>query len=223
MRYGERGAVGTMIFRDRSDAGTRLAEACRPIRGTVTDPARELMVLGIPRGGVPVAVPVAVALGCPLDVIVVRKLGLPRNQEVAMGAIGEGVRILDDAIIADEGVTPAQLAAVEATERAELARRQERFRGGRRKLAIAGRTVLVVDDGIATGSTARAACAVVRARGARRVVLAVPVAPPRWSVTPGVDADELICVARPAGFFAIGQWYTDFRQTTDDEVRAALL
>ncbi|HWU47473.1 MAG TPA: phosphoribosyltransferase family protein [Humibacter sp.] len=211
-----------MIFRDRSDAGRRLAEACRDLASTVSDPAQDLIVLGIPRGGVPVAAEVANALGAPLDVIVVRKLGLPWNDEVAMGAIGEGTRILDERLIRASGVSVRQLAAVEQRERRELASRLERFRGDRAPLEVAGRTTIVVDDGIATGATIRAACVVVRARGARRVIAAVPVSPPDWHPTPGVDADELITLATPTHFFAIGQWYSDFTQTADDEVRAAL-
>lgn len=211
-----------MIFRDRSDAGRRLAEACRDLASAVSDPAQDLIVLGIPRGGVPVAAEVAKALGAPLDVIVVRKLGLPWNDEVAMGAIGEGTRILDERLIRASGVSANQLDAVEQRERRELASRLDRFRGDRAPLEVAGRTAIVVDDGIATGATIRAACAVVRARGAHRVVAAVPVSPPDWHPTPGVDADELITLATPAHFFAIGQWYSDFTQTADDEVRAAL-
>ncbi|MGA0565952.1 phosphoribosyltransferase [Rathayibacter sp. KR2-224] len=207
-----------MIFQDRLDAGRRLATACLPYReawqGTV--------VLGIPRGGVPVAAPVAEALGVPLDVILVRKLGLPRNEEVAMGAIGEGVRVLDQTLIRVMGVTDEQLARVEQRERAELERRVHRYREGRHPVELRGTTAVVVDDGLATGATARAACAVARAHGAASVVLAVPVAPPDWQPRPGVDADAVVCVARPPGFFAIGQWYRDFTQTTDAEVRKLL-
>ena len=205
-----------MIFRDRADAGARLADECSRFAGPGA------LVVGIPRGGVPVARVVATRLGAPLDVIVVRKLGLPTNQEVAMGAIGEGVRVVDDELVHAVGVSTGQLARVEQTERAELERRVSRYRAGRHPLAAAGKTVLVVDDGIATGATMRAACAVVRALGAESVVAAVPVAPTDWRPRPGVDADELVCVTRPANFFAVGQWYADFTQTTDDEVRAAL-
>lgn len=209
-----------MIFRDRTDAGRRLAEACGTLAARF--PSDDLLVLGIPRGGVPVAAEVARVLGAPLDVIVVRKLGVPRNAEVAMGAIGDGVRILDERLIHELGITADEVDVVERRERVELASRLERFRAGRPALDATGTTAVVVDDGIATGATARAACAVVRSLGAKCVIVAVPVAPPDWRPSPGVDADELIAVATPTGFFAIGQWYTDFAQTTDDEVRAAL-
>jgi len=209
-----------VIFHDRKDAGLRLAEACRAFASRI--PIEKLIVLGIPRGGVPVAAEVARVIGAPLDVIVVRKLGLPGHAELAMGAIGDGVRILDDRLIGRLGITAEQIEEVERRERAELVGRAQRFRGGRSQLEVRDKTVIVVDDGIATGATARAACAVVRALGATQVVVAVPVAPPDWHPSPGVDADELITVATPSGIVAIGQCYTDFTQTTDDEVRAAL-
>ena len=207
-----------MIFTDRQDAGTRLAEECRRPGAAWQHP----VVLGIPRGGVPVAAPVADALNAPLDVIIVRKLGLPRNEEVAMGAIGEGVRVLDQDMVRTMGVTAEELQRIEFRERAELERRVHAYREGRHPVALAGATAVVVDDGLATGATARAACAVARAQGAASVVLAVPVAPPDWEPQPGVDADVFVCLARPRGFFAIGQWYNDFTQTTDAEVRELL-
>lgn len=207
-----------MLFVDRQDAGRRLASACVARGGDWPRP----IVLGIPRGGVPVAAPVAAALGAPLDVILVRKLGLPNNAEVAMGAIGEGVRALDDGLIRVMGVTDEQLARVEERETRELERRVRVYRAGGHHVPLHGTTAVIVDDGLATGATARAACAVARAQGAASVVLAVPVAPPDWTPQPGVDADEFVCVARPDGFFAIGQWYHDFTQTTDAEVRRML-
>ncbi|GIU85882.1 MAG: putative phosphoribosyl transferase [Acidimicrobiia bacterium] len=202
-----------MRFRDRRDAGRRLAAALSGLRG------EDVVVLALPRGGVPVAYEVACALGAPLDVIVVRKLGVPYQPELGMGAIGEGgVRIVNDAIVRAAGVTQGQLAEVERREREELERRARRFRGDRPAVPVAGRTALIVDDGIATGSTARAACQVARAHGARRVVLAAPVAPPDTVARLRGDADELVCLEQPEPFHAIGQWYDDFSQTTDAEV-----
>jgi putative phosphoribosyl transferase len=200
-----------MMFRDREDAGRQLAQRLTHLRG------RDGIVLGLPRGGVPVAFEVASSLGLPLDVIVVRKLGVPWHEELAMGAIGEGVRVLDDDAVSSLQVSAEEVDAVERREQEELARRARRFRGQRGPLTLADRTVIIVDDGIATGSTARAACAVARAAGAGRVVLAAPVAPPDWAPPVG-DADEFLCVARPSPFFAIGQWYEDFTQTTDATV-----
>ncbi|MFB6890823.1 phosphoribosyltransferase family protein [Kitasatospora sp. NPDC056327] len=200
-------------FTDRTDAGRRLAALLGRLRGPGT------VVVALPRGGVPVAAEVAAALGAPLDICVVRKLGVPYRPELGMGAIGEdGVRVINDRVVRPAGVTPEQLAAVEARERAELERRARRYRGGREPVDLRGRTVVVVDDGIATGSTARAACLIVRARGAARVVLAVPVAPPEWTERLAGVADELVCVGTPSPFFAIGEFYADFAQTGDAEV-----
>ena len=159
-----------MSFLDRTDAGRRLAQRTLHLRG------ENVVVLGLPRGGVPVAAEVARALRAPLDVIVVRKLGVPVQPELGMGAIGEGgVRIINPEVVAIAHVTDAEIAAVERRERAELERRARRFRGERRRTPLTGRTAIIIDDGIATGSTARAACQVARAQGAARVVLAVPV------------------------------------------------
>ncbi|MFD4907926.1 phosphoribosyltransferase family protein [Kitasatospora purpeofusca] len=200
-------------FTDRTDAGHRLAARLAHLRGPGT------VVVALPRGGVLVAAEVAAALSAPLDICVIRKLGLPHQPELGMGAIGEdGVRVLNDQVLRPARVTPGQLAAVEARERAELERRARRYRGDRPPVDLRGRTVVVVDDGVATGSTARAACLIVRARGARRVVLAVPVAPEDWTERLGDVADELVCVATPSPFFAIGEFYADFSQTGDTEV-----
>ena len=169
------------------------------------------------------ALQVALALEAPLDVIVVRKLGLPFRSELAMGAIGEGgVRIINDEIVGTARVSAHEIAEVERRERAELDRRARRFRRGRSPVALAGRTVVVVDDGIATGSTARAACQVARAHGAAKVVVAVPVAPPGWTHRLGGVADGYIALDTPTGFLAIGQFYADFSATSDDEVVACL-
>ncbi|HSL06934.1 MAG TPA: phosphoribosyltransferase family protein [Pseudonocardiaceae bacterium] len=205
------------MFVDRGDAGRRLGQRLQHLRG------EDVVVLGLPRGGVPVAAEVAVALGAPLDVAVVRKLGVPLQPELAMGAIGEGgVRVLVPETIRRAGVTDEALADVERRERAELQRRAQRFRGDRTRLSLVGRTAVVVDDGVATGSTARAACQIARAQGAARVVLAVPVAPFNWTRELHDAADELIALVTPRLLRAIGQWYTDFSQSTDEDVVACL-
>jgi predicted phosphoribosyltransferase len=181
------------------------------------------VVLGLPRGGVVVAAEVARSLGAPLDVIIVRKLGVPFQPELAMGAIGEeGARVISDDVVRRCGLSAEQLGEVERRERAELARRAELLRGDRPPIPLAGRTVLIVDDGIATGSTARAACVVARARRAARIVVAVPVGPTDAGALLAGAADELVCVATPAGIGAIGQFYRNFTQTSDAEVVALL-
>ena len=205
------------MFDDRVDAGRRLAARLGHLRG------EPVVVLGLPRGGVPVAAEVARALGAPLDVIVVRKLGVPFQPELAMGAVGEdGARVINPEVIAAARVTKAELAAVQARERAEVARRVRRYRGGRPRTPLRGKVAVIVDDGIATGSTARAGCQIARELGAARVVLATPVAPPGWQDQIGRDADEMTAVITPAPFYGIGQFYADFSQTTDDEVIACL-
>ncbi|MCX5209693.1 phosphoribosyltransferase family protein [Kitasatospora sp. NBC_00240] len=204
-------------FTDRTDAGRQLAARLGHLRG------EHLVVVALPRGGVPVAAEVADALDAPLDICVIRKLGVPYQPELGMGAIGEdGARVINDQVVRMAGVSPRQIAEVERSERAELERRAGRYRGGRAPADLNGRTVLVVDDGVATGSTARAACEIVRARGAALVVLAVPVAPKDWTVRLGDVADQLVCVATPSPFFAIGEFYEDFTQTEDAEVLRCL-
>ncbi len=201
------------MFRDRIDAGKQLAGHVTHLRGD------DVVVVGLPRGGVPVAEQVALALDAPLDVILVRKLGDPRQPEVGMGAIGEdGVRVLNDEVVRMARVTPDEMAALETRERAELERRARRYRADRTRIPLRGRVVIVVDDGIATGSTATAACQVARIAGAARVVLAVPVAPHHWTDRLAGVADELISVSNPQLFSAVGQFYSDFTQTDDDEV-----
>lgn len=200
------------MFEDRRDAGQHLGRFLRE-RGVSAS-----IVLGLPRGGVPVAAEVAASLGLPLDVVIVRKLGIPAFPEVAMGAIGEGgVRIIDETVRADARVTLAQLAEVEERERQVLARRSTALRGDRPRRDLTGQTVLIVDDGIATGATASAACQVARALGATRVIVAAPVG--------GSDAmrrvqgaDQVLCVLQPADFRAVGEHYRVFDQTSDDEV-----
>ncbi|MDA2811506.1 phosphoribosyltransferase family protein [Nocardiopsis sp. RSe5-2] len=202
-------------FDDRDDAGRRLGR--RLARGGEAD--KEPIVLALPRGGVPVGHRVAEELGAPLDIIAVRKLGLPGHEELAMGAIGEGgVRILNDEVVRGHAVGEEALQAVERSERAELERRAALFREGRPRTSPAGRTAVVVDDGVATGSTARAACRVARAQGAVRVVLAVPVGAPTALRSLARDADEVVCLTAPEWFQAVGEWYADFAQTTDEEV-----
>ncbi|MGH8918735.1 MAG: phosphoribosyltransferase, partial [Actinomycetes bacterium] len=206
-----------MGFNDRIDAGRRLAARLRHLRDA------PVVVLGLPRGGVPVAAEVARALGAPLDVIVVRKLGVPVQPELAMGAVGEdGVRVISLEVVRHADVSAAELAAVESRERAEVARRARRYRRGRPRVPLDGRVAVIVDDGIATGSTARAACQLARSLGAARVVLAVPVAPPGWQDRIGRDADEMVALATPDPFDAVGQFYADFSQTSDEEVSNCL-
>jgi putative phosphoribosyl transferase len=206
-----------MFFADRADAGRRLAARLEYLRG------EPVVVLGLPRGGVPVALEVARALGAPLDVIVVRKLGVPFQPELGMGAVGEdGVRVINHEVVREAGVRAGELAAVQGREQAQVEARAARYRVLRAREPLTGRVAVVVDDGIATGSTARAACQVARAHGAARVVLAVPVAPRGWEARIAGAADELVCVDTPRDFYAIGQFYADFSQATDDEVVACL-
>lgn len=208
-------------FRDRADAGRRLADEVAARLGDLEDD--DLVVEALPRGGVPVGFEVARRLAAPLDVILVRKLGLPYQPELAMGAIGEGdVRVLDADLLGRAGVSADELAAVDRRERAELQRRGERYRGGLPHEPMAGRVVVIVDDGLATGSTAKAACEVARAAGADRVVLAVPVAPEDWERRLGDAADEYVCVSTPVPFHAVGQAYDDFSATSDREVVSLL-
>jgi putative phosphoribosyl transferase len=209
------------IFRDRAEAGALLAaEVVRRLAGT---PQEEVVVLGLPRGGVPVAAAVARALDAPLDVIVVRKLGVPYQPELAMGAIGEnGARVLNEHVLAVVGIRDKDLAGVERRERIELERRARAYRGDRPPIDLAGKVAIVVDDGIATGSTVAAACQIARQRGASRVVIATPVAPPSSIQRLANVADDVIALLTPEDFFAIGEWYLDFSPTSDNEVRQLL-
>lgn len=202
------------MFADRVDAGRRLAQELASLRGA------DVVVLGLPRGGVPVAAEVAAALDSPLDVIVVRKLGLPSQPEFAMGAIGEGGTRLVDPQIAGR-VDERQLAAVEGRERAALDARVARLRRGRERIDLDGRIAVIVDDGIATGSTARVACGVARQLNARRVIVAAPVAPAR-TVRRLTEADAVVCVATPEPFGSVSAYYRDFSPTSDEDVVALL-
>ncbi|MGA5040720.1 phosphoribosyltransferase family protein [Streptomyces capoamus] len=206
-----------MHFSDRPEAGRRLGERLDHLRG------RDVVVLGLPRGGVPVAAEVAAALDAPLDVCLVRKLGVPYQPELGMGAIGEdGVRVINQEVLRGTGVSDADLARVEEHELRVLRDRAARYRGAAPAVRVTGRTAVVVDDGVATGATARAACRIARARGAARVVLAVPVAPRDFARRLAGDADELVCLHSPRDFAAVGQFYADFTQVADAEVTDCL-
>jgi putative phosphoribosyl transferase len=205
-----------LVFPDRVDAGRQLAVRLEYLRD------QDVVVLGLPRGGVPVAFEVAEALDAPLDIIVVRKLGVPFQPELAMGAIGEGgARVLNADVLLATGVSDEDLAAVEQQARDQLAARVARLRRGRDPVDLTGRVAVIVDDGIATGSTARVACEVARQLGAARVVLAVPVAPAD-TIRTFPEADEAVCLTAPRMFMAVGYHYRDFSPTTDDEVIALL-
>ncbi len=206
------------IFQDRSQAGRELAWRL----STYADRPGAL-VLGLPRGGVPVAAEVAAALHLPLDVLVVRKLGVPGHEELAMGAVAAGgVRVLNDAIVRQLAIKPHTLERVTEVERAELLRREGRLRGGLQAVRLRGRVVVLVDDGVATGATMRSAVAAVRAAGAARVVAATPLASPEAEALLRHEADEVVCLQTPDPFVAVGHWYQHFPQTEDEEVRALL-
>ncbi|MFC8244418.1 phosphoribosyltransferase family protein [Streptomyces chartreusis] len=206
-----------MRYDDRSAAGRLLAEELDELRG------QDVVVLGLPRGGVPVAAEVARRLNAPLDVLVVRKLGVPGQPEWGFGAVGEhGVRVLNRDVISEAGLAAAELEAVETAERAELERRVRGYRQGREPLPVTGRTALVVDDGLATGATAEAACRVVRGQGAARVVLAVPVGPTHGVARLRAVADEVICPQTHRILGSVGAWYRHFGQVPDAEVIALL-
>ena len=206
------------LFRDRRDAGRQLAQRLDRFIG---EP--DVLVLGLPRGGVPVAYEVAAHLGAPLDVLVVRKLGVPGHGELAMGAIASGgIEVVDQRVIDMLAIPREAFEAVAERERGELDRRERIFRAGRPPLDIAGRTVILVDDGLATGASMRAAIRALRLREPARIVAAVPVAAPETCAAISEEADEAVCAATPRDFHAVGFWYDDFSQTTDAEVRALL-
>lgn len=206
-------------FEDRHHAGRVLAHTLAASYAGV----ESLLVLALPRGGVPVAFEVAQALGAPLDVFVVRKLGLPGHAELAMGAIASGgIRVLNREVLAALPVSDEALARVTAAEERELRRREHLYREGRPLRDVRGQTVLVVDDGVATGTTMRAACTALGRLEPREIVVAVPLGTEETCADLLEVADEVVCVARPEPFYAIGQFYRDFTQTTDEEVRALL-
>jgi predicted phosphoribosyltransferase len=205
-------------FLDRHDAGRQLASRLLEYAGQP-----DVLVLALPRGGVPVAFEVAQALDAPMDVFLVRKLGLPSHPEFAMGAIATGgVRVLDDEVIRASGVTRGEIEEVTARERRELERRDRDYRGDRPPPAIEGKTAILVDDGLATGASMRAAVEALRAERPARAVVAVPVAPEETCEMLRGEADDVVCAATPEPFYAVGLWYEDFEQTTDAEVRELL-
>jgi putative phosphoribosyl transferase len=207
-----------MLFRDRTEAGRVLASHL----GRYANRA-DVVVLALARGGVPVAYEVARALDAPLDVFIVRKLGLPGQEELAMGAIASGgVRVLNEEIVRSLDVPPSVINAVANVEQRELEQRERRYRDGRAAADVRGRTVILVDDGLATGATMRAAVEALRQKGPARIVVAVPVAAVETCDEFRADVDECVCAATPRPFHAVGAWYRDFSQTTDDEVRRAL-
>ena len=207
-----------MLFRDRADAGRQLLS-----RLGAYEARPDVLVLGLPRGGIPVAHEVARGLGAPLDVFVVRKLGVPGQEELAMGAIATGgVRVVNRDVVDALHIAPDVLDRAAAAERRELERREQSYRGDRPQPSVAGRTVILVDDGLATGSTMRAAVAALRQQGPPRIVVAVPVAAPSTCAELREEVEEVVCFATPEPFMAVGRFYDDFSQTTDDEVRDAL-
>jgi putative phosphoribosyl transferase len=205
-------------FRDRRDAGQKLAQRLIAYEG---DPS--VVVLGLARGGVPIAYEIARRLRVPLDVLVVRKLGVPGHPEFAMGAIASGeLEVIDAEVVRSLHVSTAELEETRARERAELARREKTFRAGRPPADVTGRTVILVDDGLATGSSMKVAITALRTRHPERIIAAVPIAPPETCLAMHELADDVICLITPKHMYAVGLWYEDFAQTGDDEVHALL-
>lgn len=207
-----------VIFQDRTEAGRVLAHALAEF----TDQPN-VIVLALPRGGVPVGYEVAQRLHAPLDIFVVRKLGAPGQEELAIGALASGgVRVLNREVVNALAVSSQEIDRVAEGEQRELERREQQYRGGRPALDVRGRTVILVDDGLATGSSMRAAVAALRQRAPAVIVVAVPVAPPSTCAELTAEADKVVCAATPLPFYAVGQWYRDFSQTSDEEVRRLL-
>ena len=205
-------------FRDRHEAGRLLAEKLKAYAHRL-----EVLVLALPRGGVPVAYEVARALGAPLDVFLVRKLGVPGHEELAMGAVATGgVRVLNEQIVRALRIPDDVIDAVTMREQEELARRERLYRGDRPLPDVRGRTVILVDDGLATGATMHAAIAALRHQQPARIVVAVPTAAPETCQALRAEVDDVVCAITPEPFYSVGLWYEDFSQTTDDEVRDLL-
>ena len=205
-------------FRDRHEAGRLLAEKLKAYAHRL-----EVLVLALPRGGVPVAYEVARALGAPLDVFLVRKLGVPGHEELAMGAVATGgVRVLNEQIVRALRIPDDVIDAVTMREQEELARRERLYRGDRPLPDVSGRTVILVDDGLATGATMHAAIAALRHQQPARIVVAVPTAAPETCQALRAEVDDVVCAITPEPFYSVGLWYEDFSQTTDDEVRDLL-
>jgi predicted phosphoribosyltransferase len=207
-----------MIYRNRSEAGKHLAAQLAKYANR-----EDVLVLALPRGGVPVAFEVAKALHAPMDIFLVRKLGVPGHEELAMGAIATGgVRVLNQDVVDYLGIPASVIDAVAANELQELERRERAYRGDRPEPDVRGKTVILVDDGLATGSTMRAAAAALRQQGPARIVVAVPVSAPQTCDEYRMGVDEIICGNTPEPFYGVGLWYEDFSQTTDEEVRELL-
>lgn len=208
-----------MHFRDRADAGRLLGEALRPRYGNRSD----VLALALPRGGVPVAYEVARILNAPLEVFVVRKLGVPGHEELAMGAIATGGAVVfNDEVVRSLGIPQAAIDRVISGERTELERREREYRGDRPPLDVKGKTVILIDDGLATGASMHAAVQAVRALGPAAIVIAVPAAAPSTCYRLRTFVDDIVCVITPEPFYAVSAWYDDFSQTTDEEVASLM-
>jgi predicted phosphoribosyltransferase len=206
------------VFRNREQAGRELAHALEDYRGR-----DDVIILGLPRGGVPVAMEAATELQAPLDVFLVRKLGVPGHEELAMGAIASGgVVVKNQDVVASLGISQHDIERAAQRQREELQRREERYRGDAEAVPLSGKTVILVDDGLATGASMRAAVQAVRQHNPAKVVVAVPTAPPDAKESLKKDADDVVCVMTPERFGGVGRWYEDFSQTTDEEVRTLL-
>ena len=206
------------LFKDRRDAGKQLAQELSAYAGR-----SDVIVLALPRGGVPVAYEVARALNAPLDIFIVRKLGLPGHEELAIGAIASGgIRVLNHDIVQALKIPQTMIDTITRQELQELERRERAYRGDRPPPEVRGRTVILIDDGLATGASMRAAVAALRAQNSARIVVAVPTAAPETCAAFESEVDEIVCAMTPEPFYGVGRWYEDFSQTTDEEVRALL-